>query len=80
MGDLQSSHTMGPWSAMLLLRKELQEKKLFEKTDKIIITYFFRSYIFEYYAVSGFVFYSLYLLVGDLGDLDLILNFFGKNR
>ena len=33
-----SSHTMGPWSAMLLLRKELQEKKLFEKTDKIIIT------------------------------------------
>ena len=29
----------------------------------IIITYFFRSYIFEYYAVSGFVFYSLYLLV-----------------
>lgn len=32
-----SSHTMGPWSAMLLLRKELQEKT-FRKTDKIIIT------------------------------------------
>lgn len=33
-----SSHTMGPWKAMLQLRNELEEKKIFQIADRILIT------------------------------------------